>query len=341
MINSPYMAKVIIGIHGLSNKPPKQLLEQWWKLAMAEGLEKHNFRQTLPVFEMVYWADLMNDSPLDETEKNPESPYFLEEGYSESPGSFPIENHETRIKVVDFLGHQLNKIFLNEDFSMNYSFISDAIVSRYFREMQVYYEEDGAGGESSENNFKAEVRERLYKVLVKYKKDEIMLIGHSMGSIISFDVLSFIKPQINIQTFITIGSPLGLPVVIGKIANEQKQEFGKKYTIATPRAIRKNWFNFADILDKVAFNYRLSDDFSENSSGIKPIDFLVVNDYEVNSTRNPHKSFGYLRTQEFSNVLNDFILSKRPGLWQRILGKVVSVFPMAGTNKRKNREKQG
>ena len=33
------MAKVIIAIHGLANKPPKKLLENWWKKAINEGYE--------------------------------------------------------------------------------------------------------------------------------------------------------------------------------------------------------------------------------------------------------------------------------------------------------------
>ena len=41
-----------------------------------------------------------------------------------------------------------------------------------------------------------------------------MLIAHSMGSIIGFDVLTFLATDIKINTFITIGSPLGLPVII-------------------------------------------------------------------------------------------------------------------------------
>jgi len=33
------MANIIIGIHGLGNKPSRHFLEYWWKLAMEEGLK--------------------------------------------------------------------------------------------------------------------------------------------------------------------------------------------------------------------------------------------------------------------------------------------------------------
>lgn len=57
------MAKVIIGIHGLGNKPPGQLLEKWWKMSMIEGLKLNGHNKRLPRFELVYWADVIHSSP--------------------------------------------------------------------------------------------------------------------------------------------------------------------------------------------------------------------------------------------------------------------------------------
>ena len=56
--------------------------------------------------------------------------------------------------------------------------------------------------------------------------------------------------------------------------------------------------------------------------GIIPVDFLVVNNYVMNGIPNPHKSFGYLRTLEFSKILNDFILSGKLTIKQKILRKI-------------------
>jgi hypothetical protein len=62
-------AKVIVGVHGLSNKPPSAVLEQWWAQAILEGLAVNRQLHviTLP-FEMVYWADLMYPAPEDALE---------------------------------------------------------------------------------------------------------------------------------------------------------------------------------------------------------------------------------------------------------------------------------
>ncbi len=34
------MANIIIGIHGLSNKPEKSKISEWWEAAIREGLLK-------------------------------------------------------------------------------------------------------------------------------------------------------------------------------------------------------------------------------------------------------------------------------------------------------------
>ncbi len=319
------MANVIIGIHGLGNKPPKKLLEKWWKLAMVEGLKTNNYNYVLPKFELVYWADIMYEEVQSISEKDDDSPRFIKEKYVQAPVDFPTENHNTRKKIVKFLGKQLNRIFLNKDLTLNYSFISDAIVSNYFKDLEIYYKEDCPDEDDKLCKVKDLIKNRLIKLLKKYSSDRIMLISHSMGSIVAFDVLSFHALNIPIHTFITSGSPLGLPVVISKIAVEQKQKLPGKGLMISPSSVTKNWYNFSDILDRIALNYKLADDFTENEYGVVPIDFLVVNNYEIDGKRNPHKSYGYLRTPEFSKILNEFIQTEKLTLKQKAIG-IITFF---------------
>ena len=152
-----------------------------------------------------------------------------------------------------------------------------------------------------------------------------MIIAHSMGSIITFDVLNFLIPAAKINTLVTIGSPLGLPIVVSKIAAEQKKKLKGESIMATPPGVTSNWFNFADIMDHVAINFELADDFRENERGILPTDFLVNNNYEINGEINHHKSFGYLRTPEFSKILSDFIADQKLNVVQKIL-KTIQIF---------------
>ncbi|MCF8372027.1 MAG: GPI inositol-deacylase [Bacteroidales bacterium] len=319
------MENVIIAIHGLGNKAPKPVLENWWKQAIMEGLTHNSYKAVLPKFEMVYWADILYGKPLDELETNPESPYFLKEKYVKATADFAVEDHSTRKKVVEFLARQMNKLFLNEDFSLNYSFITDTLISKYFKDLEIYYTENCTFENKHVCEAKVLIRERLLKTLEKYKDENIMLLSHSMGSIVAYDVLTFLAPQLKVNTFVTMGSPLGLPVVISKIAAEQKQRMNHVNHMQTPPGVVKNWYNFSDIMDKVAFEYKLSGDFSENSFGVKPIDYLVVNNYVIDGERNPHKSYGYLRTPEFSKVMNEFILAEKLSLKEKVVRKTLQI----------------
>jgi hypothetical protein len=319
------MKKVIIGIHGLGNKPPAILLRKWWKDAMMEGLKRNGIKKKLPRFELVYWADILHDRPLDYSEKDRESPYFLDEPYTRAPGTYENEDHSFRKKVIDFVSEELNRIFLNEDMTLNYGFITDIILKKYFSDLEVYYK-DGFSGESGPASMaRHHIRQRLRDAIARYKGYDIMIVAHSMGSIIAFDVLSFMPADNRISTLVTIGSPLGLPVVVSRIAAEHKNDNPGKIMV-TPPCIASRWINMADIMDKIAIHYKISDDFGKNSLGIQPEDILVRNDYIINGIRNPHKSFGYLRTPEFTGILGDFIGEARLNVIGKIIRKVLGIF---------------
>ena len=60
---------------------------------------------------------------------------------------------------------------------------------------------------------------QLANALKKHRRKKILLIGHSMGSIIAYDVLTQYATMVPVDTFVTIGSPLGIPVIKSKIEN--------------------------------------------------------------------------------------------------------------------------
>ena len=265
------MSKVVIGIHGLGNKPPKRTLEEWWLKSMLEGLERINKNLLTFNFELIYWADILNENPLDETIIDTDDPYYLEEKYSPAPKNFNPKSHPVRKKILGFLEKQIDKIFLNNDLSINYSFISDIIIHKYFKELEIYYTEECYDINNVKCAAKDLIRNRAIEVINKYKNDDIMFIAHSMGSIVAYDVLSFSLPDIKIDTFVTMGSPLGLPIIMSKIAAEQNMKQNNIEKLETPPGVKRNWYNFSDLEDKVALNYDLGDDYNENSNGVRTI----------------------------------------------------------------------
>lgn len=301
------MSKIIIGIHGLGNKPPSDMLSNWWFEAICEGLRGVDRFYFEPKFELVYWADILNDKPLNELIKDPENPYFLDEPYTPSPEKIESKPHETRKKFLEFLEYQMDKLFLNEDLSSNFEFISDLIFKKYFKELEVYYATQPEVNDPSFKSVKDIIRNRLADTLRKHKNKQIFLIAHSMGSIIAYDVCNLLARDTEIDTLITMGSPLGMPIIVSKIAEELKTYYPDLAKLRTPNNVKKNWHNYSDIEDNVALNYNLSDDYEVNSNGVKVVDSIIENNYMVKEERNPHKSYGYLRAPEFSNVLADFL----------------------------------
>ncbi len=303
------MSKVVIAIHGLGNKPDKDTLEYWWLTSIKEGL-KGIGQYIFPAgFEMVYWADILYEKPLDIAINDKDNPLYLEEKYTPAPVNYKPSPHSLRKKVLDVLEKQMDKVLLNGDHFPGFDQITEMIIHKYFRDLEIYYDKTSAGKDTPRDL----IRNRLYKVLQKYKKHEIMLIGHSMGSIVAYDVLSILKPEINISTLVTMGSPLGLPVVMNKISAELGLKINETNKLTTPPGVLNNWFNFSDLEDKVAMNYNLADDYDPSPRGVSPRDFIVNNNYTINEVNNPHKSYGYLRTPEFANVLCNFLMTNKSG----------------------------
>ena len=146
-----------------------------------------------------------------------------------------------------------------------------------------------------------EIRDRLSKVLARHRDKSILLIAHSMGSIIAYDVLREHEKSnpVTVQHLVTIGSPLGLPIVTFHV----RREFGGT---VTPAGVRR-WSNMADPGDKVALDNNLADEYTANASGITVRDILVYNEYRNHEGKpNKHKSFGYLRAPELSDVVWEF-----------------------------------
>lgn len=139
-----------------------------------------------------------------------------------------------------------------------------------------------------------------------------------MGSIISYDTLTQDVLELKVDTFITIGSPLGFPLIIKKILNKQNKEINHEVKSQTPENITSVWYNFSDLDDKITLDYDLADDYLPNIQNIKPIDVIINNTYEYNGQKNPHKVYGYLQDEEIAKVISGF-LSKPTSLFARFL----------------------
>jgi hypothetical protein len=299
------MKKIVIAIHGLGNKPPKELLKIWWQRAIYEGIKSIGHPEISFKFELAYWANFFYPELLNPKSTKKRDRLYIDDPYTPADNVPKAELDLSRQKLLDYINKQLNKLFLNDDMSINYSSISDFIIHHLFSELEGYYSKKCLDEKRVERPAKDILRDQLVTLLKKYRKRKILLIAHSMGTIIAYDVLTQCVPDIKIDTFITIGSPLGIPIIISKIIYEQRKFSGENITrVKCPENIKRGWYNFSDLRDKVAIYYCLASNFEKNTNNVAVIDKIVYNDF----SGNPHKSYGYLRSPEVAEIIHQFLI---------------------------------
>jgi hypothetical protein len=101
------MAKVIVGMHGLVNKPEESVLKEWWEASIVEGLKKNEGIGSAGFhFHMVHWAGLLYKYPLhDETNYSFDKPYngepYVEAALQKYDDSFLIKAKILKERTTD------------------------------------------------------------------------------------------------------------------------------------------------------------------------------------------------------------------------------------------------
>jgi len=290
----------VIGIHGLDNKPPQTVLEKWWRLSMSEGLRRNVGRLPFFDFRLVYWADYFYPEPGNPNEKDPAHPLYIADPYLPSGGpTDEEEDAETRLSLKKKIKSKIVRMLLSDYFTQIFPAVTESAIRKRFREIGHYYAPDATG------RARAAAKEDLCAILAdalsRRRRNRIVLIAHSMGSLIACDVLYSL--EFSIDTFITIGSPLGIPLIVDKLRKEQRGAVESNRKIRAPESISGQWINLFDPRDEVGCRRRLGDFFVPNNRGVAPMDMAVINDYHTAERVNPHKVYGYLRCREISEIL--------------------------------------
>jgi len=296
---------IIIGIHGLNNKVSKRLLIKWWKASIQEGLKNAGYPPQAFKFEMSYWARRVYAKPLNPREKREGHPLFLSRPYVPSS---EIAGESTSQEIKPSLWGRLfrrtvNRVLISHDNEDEPEGERLPVLEQSFPDLGLYYANKRVF--SHRYGLRDLLRRDLAKMIRKHSGSRIMLIGHSMGSIIAFDVLGMYKIQIDV--FATMGSPLGFPTIKKKYAREHNLNLTKDPLIPTPNTIQSKWINFADIEDIIAYFSPLSDHYRANRHGVTVEDRMMSNDYTYKGNPHHHTVFGYLRSTETADLIASFL----------------------------------
>jgi len=255
--------------------------------AIAEGVTRNCTVQLKPPFKLVYWADIQYPNPIPVEE--------LLERYEQAQGQGTLRRYDPKTfdKIRAITQKWGGRLLDKEKDLIGLGSHVEKLLGVSVNDLAEYYDSPDK---------RKQMRERLSKLLMQHSEKRKVLIAHSMGSIIAYDVLRELDhtDMNSIEHFMTIGSPLGLPIVTQNI----RREFNET---KTPENVAR-WTNIADPADKVALDCNLSDDYKKpNTSGVKVTDILVHNDYVNHEGKaNNHKSYGYLRTPELSDLILAF-----------------------------------
>lgn len=169
--------------------------------------------------------------------------------------------------------------------------VADAILKLLLKDVGIYF---------FDATRRSEIKARLLALLTD--GEQYIVIGHSMGSVITYDVLrTFASSAVSVPLYITLGSPLGLPTIQRHLKilaelNEVDQLPGP----VKPQV----WHNFASYADPVCSDMKLSNDFVV-ASGQTILDHQVVNpDVFV---LKPHSVTGYLSLSAVKEIVSELI----------------------------------
>lgn len=308
------MNKHIIFVHGRNFKPELSNLQAEWYKATEYGIQREFGEALLGQFHdvkksFVYYGDISNR--------------FLEsKGKAYHEGDDIRDRHEARTQLMTYESSDFNKRHVYERLpgqsglkealadvfgrALSFTGISDDIISAVAPDMAHYWNQD--------HQFGSDVRWCLTQPLSKAmaEGDDILLLCHSLGSIVAYDVLwkfshygeyQSIRDR-KIRQWITIGSPLGDATVQKNLKGS-----GAKGKRRYPGNVVE-WHNVAAEDDFIAYDQTVENDYrSMLSMGLLESvkDYRIFNLSVRNGKSNPHHSAGYLMSPMVARLIGNWL----------------------------------
>lgn len=243
-------------IHGAQSPDidtPATLARIWYP-ALSEGMELNGYRDTDFSLQCAWYADLLRD---------------------ENTGNWPSLSADIRHAFNSLGGGSTVRSWLDSLLKTAAAqHLSDWIVQLFLAQAWRYLNDPLP---------RAEARMRVQQALAE---DTRVVIAHSLGSVVAWE--SLMRNTQQVDTLITIGSPLAMPLVI---ANRlQPAPINNK--LARPKLRR--WVNISHIDDWIAHPSRLNAQVDGE-----------VEDFILDHDDKPHEVESYLRSEALISAVVD------------------------------------
>jgi hypothetical protein len=320
--------KRVILIHGRAIKPADAAMELLATEAVLEGLKRAKATSTatqlsdgLILFDLVYFGDIINKIQA-AARKNDAALLTEQDPDHGNAKCFPIaelrEAFDNVKTIKSFSEAQYHNVlrtsddwrFLDEaaDFAnligslFTFGWLNEAMIRSATPDLAAYL---------TEHTIASSIRERFNAILVPAltNGDDVCLIAHSMGCMVSYDEFwkyshtsEYAQSLVNgkaVSCFITLGCPLGETGVRRNLLDGRYQNEADKY----PRNQIKDWWNIVAKDDYIARSESMRAAFSEMRTkkyvnSIKDRNIYncwsYVNKSNNHKVSNPHDLYGYL-----------------------------------------------
>ncbi|MGW8957587.1 hypothetical protein [Paenibacillus sp. NPDC055715] len=321
--------KHLVIIHGRDKKPKCEEMLRLIKIALIAGLRRVNeeaaqkLEQEHITLTFIYYGDINNRLLLpnsqirDVFEKDSNGEFYVPDHYYDESLEQLINRPTDQMTPEEY-----NRLIANEPLIHSYDEIAK-ILSPYLslfgmstRAIKKLLPDLGAYLTSRVVG--SQIRERLQAPLAKALSsgDDVMLLSHSMGCMVAYDVLwKFSRMseykhlwEHKVNDWLTLGNPLGEPAVKRSLYDSNEPDDGMY-----PINIR-HWTNINAVDDYIAHDATIEDDFSLMLSRnlIESIDDqpLIQTFWKDSHTgrSNPHNFFAHLNHPKVAEHVADWIL---------------------------------
>jgi hypothetical protein len=245
-------------VHGLANKPaPAELRRIWLDALRAPVVGDRGFDPgaTGVSDTFIYWADLFYSRPLSATDYESVSDEITASLVG-AKTSIPSDAWmETMRRHYPEAGEAYSEPPVSPDLPLYEriplpGFVKQAIMAEYLREAHGYL--------FNVNGIRDTIRARVVEDLKKCPDGtRRVIVGHSQGTFIAYDVMTGVPDCPTIDGFMTLGSPLGVDEVQDQLVWTRDNGF--------PGRLRGEWVNVFDPFDLVSrLDPNLANDFRKS-----------------------------------------------------------------------------
>jgi hypothetical protein len=314
--------RTLILVHGGGFKPPEAELRRLWRDALGVGLARDYSKKGGSSLlddvrlEFVYYGDLAN-ARLQEAGRGIDQALDLEDRLRDLRRLAMVSSKKKfrRVHYEVLPGKTALREFIADMAAplLTLFGLAGRALERTTPVLAAYLGED--------QRFRETCEDRLMQVLAPAlaRHDDVLLLSHAMGSVISYDVLwRLSQPPLTggapeasrVHTWISFGSPLANHYV-----KRQLRGSGAPVERRFPNKV-VNWFNLSAEDDFHCHDKTVADDFAlmlrrQQISQIR--DYRIYNLAVRYGRSNPHNAVGYLVHPRMTLLLYEWLTTPRSG----------------------------